>query len=45
MNAPVPNNTKAELLAKTVEHVDVTSYDARPVIDAMRRMSFTASPF
>src|ERR1700753_611320 len=41
MNAPVPN-TKAELLANTVEHVDITQYDARPVIDAMRKMSFTS---
>jgi deoxyhypusine synthase len=42
MNAPAPANTKAELLAKTVEHVDITAYDARPVIDAMRKMSFTS---
>jgi deoxyhypusine synthase len=35
-------NTKAELLAKTVEHVDITAYDARPMIDAMRGMSFTS---
>ena len=35
-------NTKAELLSKTVEHVDITAYDARPVIDAMRQMSFTS---
>jgi deoxyhypusine synthase len=35
-------NTKAELLAKTVEHVDISAYDARPVIDAMRQMSFTS---
>ena len=41
MNAPVPN-TKAELLSKTVEHVDITAYDARPVIDAMRKMSFSS---
>jgi deoxyhypusine synthase len=41
MNAPVPN-TKAELLATTVEHVDITAYDARPVIDAMRKMSFSS---
>ncbi len=41
MNAPVAN-TKAELLSKTVEHVDITAYDARPVIDAMRKMSFTS---
>ena len=26
----------------TVEHVDITSYDARPIIDAMRKMSFTS---
>ncbi|HEX4181170.1 MAG TPA: hypothetical protein VHY32_10300, partial [Caulobacteraceae bacterium] len=32
MNAPA--NTKAELLSKIVEHVDITAYDARPVIDA-----------
>jgi deoxyhypusine synthase len=41
MNAPTPN-TKAELLAKVVEHVDIATYDARPVIDAMRKMSFTS---
>jgi deoxyhypusine synthase len=41
MNAPAPN-TKAELLSKLVEHVDITAYDARPVIDAMRKMSFTS---
>ena len=43
MNAPASkSNTKAELLATLVEHVDITSYDARPVIDAMRKMSFTS---
>ena len=41
MTAPV-SNTKAELLSKVVEHVDITAYDARPVIDAMRKMSFTS---
>src|ERR1700678_4537432 len=35
-------NTKAELLANVVEHVDITAYDARPVIDAMRRMSVSS---
>jgi deoxyhypusine synthase len=40
MNAP--SNTKAELLSKTVEHVDIAAYDARPVIDAMRKMSFSS---
>ncbi len=44
MNAPVQieSNKKAELLAKTVQHVDITAYDARPVIDAMRGMSFSS---
>ena len=41
MNAPT-SNRKAELLAITVEHVDITAYDARPVIDAMRKMSFSS---
>src|SRR5277367_4404460 len=41
MNAPTPN-AKAELLAKVVEHVDIAAFDARPVIDAMRQMSFTS---
>jgi deoxyhypusine synthase len=35
-------NSKAELLSKTVEHVDITAHDARPVIEAMRKMSFTS---
>lgn len=42
MNAPVQSNKKAELLATTVEHVDITAYDARPVIDSMRKMSFSS---
>jgi len=43
MNAPSKtSNRKAELLSRTVEHVAIDSYDARPVIDAMRHMSFTS---
>lgn len=43
MNAPVQNtNRKAELLANTVEHVAIDEYDARPIIDSMRKMSFTS---
>lgn len=34
--------TKAELLSRPVEHVDVTAFDARPVIDAYRSMAFSA---
>jgi deoxyhypusine synthase len=41
MNKPT-DNRKAELLAKTVEHVDFKSFDARPIIDAMGKMSFTS---
>src|SRR5690242_20244282 len=41
MNAPAAN-TKAELLSTLVEHVDITAFDARPVIDAMRKMSFSS---
>jgi deoxyhypusine synthase len=41
MNAPTPN-TKAQLLGSTVEHVDIAAFDARPVIDAMRKMSFSS---
>src|SRR2546423_12121970 len=43
MNAPVQkSNRKAELLSRTVEHVAIDQYDARPVIDAMRKMSFSS---
>jgi deoxyhypusine synthase len=33
---------KAELLSTTVEHIDITSFDARPIIDGMSKMSFTS---
>jgi deoxyhypusine synthase len=36
------SNRKAELLANVVEHVDITAYDARPIIDSMRKMSFSS---
>jgi deoxyhypusine synthase len=36
------NNRKAMLLSKPVEHIDMTSFDARPIIDAMSKMSFTS---
>lgn len=44
MNDPTPINDtrKAELLARQVEHVDIKSFDARPIIDAMDKMSFTS---
>lgn len=36
------SNRKAELLARTVEHVDIKSFDARPIIAAMDKMSFSS---
>ena len=33
---------KEKLLKQTIEHIDVTDFDARPIIDAMDRMSFTS---
>lgn len=41
MDKPVANR-KAQLLSKTVEHIDITSFDARPIIDSMGKMSFTS---
>ena len=35
-------DAKAALLSKTVEHVDMTAFDARPIIDSMAKMSFTS---
>jgi deoxyhypusine synthase len=43
MNETQINDTrKAELLSTTVEHIDIREYDARPLIDAMGKMSFTS---
>jgi len=43
MNDATLNDTrKAELLSTTVEHIDIKSFDARPIIDAMGKMSFTS---
>jgi deoxyhypusine synthase len=40
---PKVNDTrKAELLSSPVEHIDITRFDARPIIDAMGKMSFTS---
>src|SRR5262245_21943466 len=33
---------KAELLSTPIEHIDITSFDARPIVDAMSKMSFTS---
>jgi len=42
-DASTVNDTrKAELLSTNVEHVDIRSFDARPIIDSMSKMSFTS---
>jgi deoxyhypusine synthase len=40
--AKAKSNQKARLLSTPVEHIDMTSFDARPIIDAMGKMSFTS---
>ena len=34
--------TKKELLNKEVKHIDITKFDARPIIEQMDKMSFTS---
>jgi len=42
MTKQINDTRKAELLSTTVEHVDIKSFDARPIIDSMGKMSFTS---
>lgn len=35
-------NRKAELLSTKVKHIDITSFDGRPLVDAWENMSFTS---
>lgn len=39
---PELNDAKAALLSHPVTHIDFTAIDARPIIDAMAKMSFTS---
>ena len=36
------SNRKAELLSSPVEHIDITAFDGRPMVDAWEKMSFTS---
>jgi deoxyhypusine synthase len=36
------SNRKADLLSTPVEHIDIKSFDARPIVKAMNKMSFTS---
>jgi len=41
-DVPVNDTRKAELLSNVVEHIDIKSFDARPIVDSMKKMSFTS---
>ena len=36
------HNSKKDLLNKTVEHIDITSFDSRKIISSMEKMSFVS---
>ncbi len=36
------SNRKSDLLSKEVEHIDITSFDARKIISSMEKMSFVS---
>ncbi len=40
--AKINDTRKAELLSNVVEHIDIKSFDARPIVDAMKKMSFSS---
>ena len=41
-NGPSLGHNKKSLLKSEVKHIDITSFDSRKIIDAMKRMSFTS---
>jgi len=41
-DAKAGSNSKAALLSTPVEHIDITQFDARPLVDAWRKMSFSS---
>jgi len=41
-NAPINDTRKQQLLSKQVKHIDITKFDARPIVEAMADMSFTS---
>ncbi|MCC6285508.1 MAG: deoxyhypusine synthase [Phycisphaerales bacterium] len=34
--------TKKDLLARPVEHIDITAFDARPIVEAYRKMAYSS---
>ena len=41
-NSPEIGHNKKSLLKTPVEHIDITSFDARKIIESMKKMSFTS---
>ena len=41
-NSPVIGHNKKSLLKTPVEHIDITSFDSRKIIESMKKMSFTS---
>ena len=41
-NKNLSHNRKKDLLSKEVEHIDITKFDARPIISSMEKMSFVS---
>tara|TARA_Y100000590_G_C15532030_1_gene943565 strand:- start:37 stop:1083 length:1047 start_codon:yes stop_codon:yes gene_type:complete len=41
-NGPTLGHNKKSLLKSEIEHIDITSFDARKIIESMKKMSFTS---
>ena len=41
-NSPSVGHNKKSLLKSEVEHIDITSFDSRKIIESMKKMSFTS---
>ena len=41
-NKNLSHNRKKDLLSKEIEHIDITKFDARPIISSMEKMSFVS---
>ena len=41
-NGPSLGHNKKSLLKSEIEHIDITSFDARKIIESMKKMSFTS---
>ena len=41
-NKNLSHNRKKDFLSKEIEHIDITKFDARPIISSMEKMSFVS---